>query len=306
MRGLIRTIADDIEPSEVNYALVHEHAFIARNKEKAGDITRLEPAVERRLVSEFRALGKQGVNVFVEVSPIGYARRPDVWLRAARRAGMHVIGTTGYYIERRIPTTVKRMPVRRIARRFHDELTEGMNRSRCKAGIIKVASHDYEPSPGEKKVFLAAAEAHKQTGAPITTHSVRGALADFTTLKKAGVKPDRMALGHIEVNAWLDIVKVARAGAMMLFTNFGGREIVPEDMVIAQIADLVRRGHLRQIMLSVDMYLWVKGGRLVYRWLGGFKQLVGRVIPRLARAGLRPSQIETIMHENPSRHLTWQ
>ena len=93
---------------------------------------------------------------------------------------------------------------------------------------------------------------------------------------------------------------------MLLFTNFGGRDVVPEEMVIAQIVDLVRRGFVRQIMLSVDMYLWRNKGRLVYRWPGGFTQLMGRVIPKLAHAGLKPSQIETIMHRNPARHLTWR
>lgn len=93
---------------------------------------------------------------------------------------------------------------------------------------------------------------------------------------------------------------------MLCFTNFGGYDILPEDMMIAQIVDLVRRGCTRQIMLSVDMYVYVHKGRLVYRWPGGFTQLVDRVIPKLAQAGLKPSQIETIMHRNPARHLKWQ
>jgi len=56
----------------------------------------------------------------------------------------------------------------------------------------------------------------------------------------------------------------------------------------------------------VDMSVRIKNGRLVYRWPGGYTQIVDRVIPKLAQAGLKPSQIDTIMHRNPARHLAWR
>jgi len=306
MKGLIRTLAGDIKPSEVNYALTHEHGFLGVRRYKAAEVAKFTPAIERRLASEFRKLLKQGVNVFVDVTPRGLGRRSALMLLSSERAGMHIVGSTGYYSEDSTPAKLRKASVSRLAKIFYSELTEGMDGLKSKAGIIKLGAQQYEPSRVEKKHFLAGAEAHKQTGAPITTHAPRGPLAQFTLLKEAGVAPERIALGHVEVSAWVDIMKCVRAGAMLCFTNFGGEEILPEDMMIAQIAGIVRRGFVRHIMISVDMSVRIKNGRLVYRWPGGYTQIVDRVIPKLAQAGLKPSHIETILHRNPARHLAWR
>jgi len=306
MKGLIRTLAGDIKPSEAKYALTHEHGFLGVRRYKAAEVARLMPKIERRLAAEFRKLRKQGVNVFVDVTPLGLGRRPELMLRTAERGGMHVVASTGCYSEDSVPKKFRKLSVSGFAKLFHSELTEAMVGSKCKAGIIKLGAQQYEPSRVEKKLFLAAAEAQKRTGAPITTHAPRGPLAQFTILKEAGVPPERIALGHVEVSAWVDIMKCVRAGAMLLFTNFGGEKILPEDMTIAQIAGIVRRGFVRHIMISVDMSVRAKEGHLRYRWPGGYTQLVDRVLPRLAQAGLKPSQIETIMHRNPARHLAWR
>jgi predicted metal-dependent phosphotriesterase family hydrolase len=92
---------------------------------------------------------------------------------------------------------------------------------------------------------------------------------------------------------------------MMIFTNWGGKQWVPEDMIVAQIVDLVRLGFVRQIMIAVDMYLYWKGGRLKQRWPGGFLQIPDRVVPKLMRAGLKTKHIDTILRDNPRRHLAF-
>jgi len=306
MKGFIRTIAGDIRTSEVRYAVTHEHGFLPLNKESASKLKKLKPVIEQRLVREFKTLLGQGANTFVDVTPIGYARMTDLWLRASQRTGMHVVATTGYYAEPTLPPSVRKASVDKLASVMHKELVDGIGDTGCRAGIVKVATHEYEILPTEKKIFLAAAAVQKKTGCPITTHSPKATLAEFKMLTEHGVAPERIALGHIEVSPWEDVKNVMDKGAMFLFTNFGGVDIVPEDVVIAQMADLIRRGHLRQIMISVDMYIYAKKGRLVYRWPGGYEQLIGRVVPRMVKYGIKPRHIETMLHENPARHLAWQ
>ena len=245
------------------------------------------------------------MNLFVEVSPTGNEKRPvELWRRVGKRTGMHVMATTGSYTHPFVPRVLQR-DVSRGAAFLCRELTEGIGGTKLRAGVMKVASHDYEPRPDEVKAFLAVAEAHKQTGAPITTHCPLGPLAQLRIFTEAGVPAERIALGHVEVAAWEDLRKIMHTGVNFLFTNFGGEDIVPETMVVAQIADLVRRGHLAQIQLAVDMYLHRKNSRLVYRWPGGYKQLIGRVVPKLIEAGVKVGQVEKMLHDNPIRHLTW-
>src|ERR1019366_3926070 len=52
----------------------------------------------------------------------------------------------------------------------------------------------------ERKVFRAVGKAHLQTNLPIFTHTGipgRSALEQLDILEKAGVKPDRIVIGHL-------------------------------------------------------------------------------------------------------------
>jgi len=303
MPGFIRTLGGDVNPKEIARVVPHEHGFLPREGQDPTEFAGQEPAIERRLVREFRALAAQGVNLFVETSPTG--KRPvGMWKRAGEKAGMHVVATTGSYTEEFVPAIMQHSGSRGAALLCH-ELTVGIASTGLRAGVIKAASHDYEPKPAEVKAFRAVAEAHKQTGAPISTHCPLGPLAQVRILTEAGVAAERIALGHIEVTAWEDVRKILKTGVNFLFTNFGGENIVPENMVVAQIVDLVRRGHLSQIQLSIDMCLYWQKGRLIHRWPGGYLHLFTRLVPKLLAAGLKVRQVERMLHDNPVRHLTW-
>lgn len=303
MGRFVRTIGGDVPTGTIRRILPHEHGFLAVNRETPAEQKNLESVIERRLVREFRALVKQGVNLFVEVSTANSERQPLMWLRAGRRVGMHIVASTGFYVEDVLPRWVKKGRVDEIARFLEREVMEGIHGSGCRAGVIKVSSNSYGVEPGERKVFLAAARVHRDTGVPITTHSPKGALPHLALLEKHGVPPERVSVGHIEVNPWEDVLTAAKKGAMLIFTNWGGKEWVPEDMIAAQVHDLVRRGFLKHVMLSIDMYLYMKRGRLTLRWAGGYRQLIERVAPKLLRQGLKASQVERMLHDNPLRHL---
>lgn len=303
MARLIRSLAADIPTSSIRCVLPHEHAFLPVNNEAPARQKELEGVIEKRLAREFRTLAGQGVNLFVELSTANSPRQPAMWLRAGRCAGMHVVSSTGFYVEDVLPDWVKRKQIDETAHFLEREITDGIHGSGCRAGVIKVSGNSYGVKPGERKVFLAAARVCRKTGVPITTHSPKGALPHVTLLEKHGVPPERVSVGHIEVNPWEDVLAVAKKGAMLIFTNWGGKEWVPEDMIAAQVRDLVRRGFLKQIMLSIDMYLYMKGGRLTLRWPGGYRQLLDRVAPKLVNCGIKARQVERMLHDNPLRHL---
>jgi len=305
MNGALRTIDGDINPSLVRGVLPHEHGFLARNEETPEEIAALGKKIGPRLAREFKAMVARGINLFVECTMNSAERQPELWAEASRKTGMHVIASTGFYVEWAQPERVKKASTDDIAALFIQELTDTMEHSSRPAGVVKASSSAYGFEENEKKVFLAAAAAHTETGAPVTTHSPKGALPHIQLLEENGVPPERVSLGHIEVNPWNDILAVARKGAMLIFTNWGGEEVLPEDMIVSQIVHLVKRGFLKQILISVDMFLYMNKGRLSYRWPGGFTQIVDRVVPKLVRHGLKPRQVDVIMHENPVQHLTW-
>ena len=303
----IRTILGDVHPGEIQAVLPHEHALLWQDKSvaKADYVAGALPAFARRMRAEFRELVSRGCNCFVDCNTLTGIQIPDELRSYCQATGMHLVAATGFYVERTLPDWIKQASVDDLTEVLMNSVTQGIAGSQARAGVLKVSSDDYHLQPIEEKTFLAAASVHRETGVPITTHTTRGARTHIEFFKAHGVEPPRVALGHIEVDPWEDILEVARKGAMLLFTNFGGKDILPEDMVIAQIADLVRRGFVKQIMISVDMYLYYIGGRLKQRWAGGFLQLFDRVVPKLMKAGLKAKHIDTIMRDNPRRHLAF-
>ena len=308
MPGKIRTVLGDVNPKDITGALTHEHGLLyhkTATMPRRKYIDAAMPALRRRLIVEFRQLVKRGCNCFVDCNTALGIRIPNELHALARRTDMHLVLSTGFYVEASLPPRINRANVADIAQLMMKDVTRGIGRTDIRAGVVKVSGNGYEIAPNEKKVFLAAAAVHRKTGVPITTHTPKGARRHIDFLQKHGVAPERVALGHIEVDPWEDIKYVASKGAMLIFTNWGGRQWVPEDMIVAQIVDLVRLGYVRQILISVDMYLYYVRGRLRQRWAGGYLQIFDRVIPKLKRAGLKTKHIDTIVRDNPRRHLAF-
>ncbi len=307
MPGKIRTVLGDVDPKLITGVVPHEHALLYGKSKipRKKYIAAAMPALKRRLTHEFRELTKRGCNCFVECSTSMGIRTPELLREISRATGMHVVLSAGYYVEETIRASVRNGKVADTASFFMKEITEGIRRTGIRAGVVKVSSNSYDIEPTEKKVFLAAAAVHRKTGVPITTHTPKGARRHVDFLQDHGVDPSRVALGHIEVDPWNDIKYVARKGAMLIFTNWGGKQWVPENMIVAQIVDLIRLGYVRNIMISVDMYLYYINGRLKQRWPGGYLQIFDRVIPKLMKAGLKAKHIDTIIRDNPRRHLSF-
>ena len=306
MPSKIRTVLGDVSPSVLRATVTHEHGLLYEKRsglDQDAYLKKAMPPAMKRLEKEFRALIARGCNGFVECSL--RVRTPVELREVARRTGMHLVLSTGFYTEDSLAPRVKRMSVAQLADYMLTDVTKGILGTGVRAGVVKTSSNGYELGPTERKIFEAAAIVHKKTGVPITTHTTKGARRQTEFFKARGVALDKVAYGHIEVDPWEDTLWAAKQGAMFNFTNFGGEMWVPEDMVVAEIRDLVRRGHVKQVMISVDMYLYWLKGRIHLRWPGGFVQIFDRVIPKLRKAGLSRRDIEIITEENPRRHLAF-
>jgi phosphotriesterase-related protein len=307
MSDKVRTVCGDVKPSEIAGALCHEHTLLYHRSKmpRKRYIAEAMSALRRRLAAEFRRLIARGCNTFVDCNTREGIRIPAPLREIAAATGMHLVTCTGFYTEASLSQRIRGASVDEIASMMMKDVTVGMDRTDVRCGVVKVASNTWTPGPGEMKVFRAAAKVHRKTGVPITTHTTKGCQPQIDWFIARGVDPSKVAFGHIEVDPWESILYAARKGAMLLFTNFGGKQWVPEDMIIAEIADLVRRGFVKQIMISVDMFLYWKNGRLLQRWPGGFLQIFDRVIPRLLKAGLKSKHIDTIIRDNPRKHLAF-
>jgi phosphotriesterase-related protein len=66
--------------------------------------------------------------------------------------------------------------------------------------VIKIAGSDGGPSPRDRPIFAAAAEAHRRTGVPILTHceAGTGAIEQIELLTDLGVPARHITLSHVD------------------------------------------------------------------------------------------------------------
>jgi phosphotriesterase-related protein len=201
-----------------------------------------------------------------------------------------------------------------IAASFIREMTEGIDQTGVRAGVIGEIGCDAYLTAQEERVFRAAARAQKQTGRTITTHASRWPVghAQLDVLEDEGVDPHRVIIGHcdsVTSSTWTsyDEIKdhhesLARRGAYVQFDHFGTFVSRYHDQVsVDYVVHLIQKGFTRQILLSHDVCftssLRAHGGN-------GYDFLMMDTLPRLRAAGVSEDTIHTLTVENPRRALT--
>ena len=103
-----------------------------------------------------------------------------------------------------------------------------------------------------------------------------------------------------------EAVERLEAGAYVQFDNIGYRlpgVAALESRLIPVIAELVRRGWARQLLLSQDIchrsHLKAYGGN-------GYDYILSCFLPRLREAGLDSETLTSVMVDNPRRMLSAQ
>ena len=127
---------------------------------------------EQLAVDELAYLAQAGGKALVECTTLDLARDPGGLRRIAKRTGLHIIMSTGWYRQPFYPEAIDRTPTDQIAQQFIRELTEGVDNTDIRAGIIAEigVNLDYATAQ-EERVLRAAARAQRATGAALSTHA---------------------------------------------------------------------------------------------------------------------------------------
>ena len=208
---LVRTVLGDIDPSELGVTYAHEHLVI-----DGGRPVLMEPDFDlgdvEATVAEVGAAVELGLGAVVDAMPCDAGRNATKLAAIARRTGIHVVAPTGLHHDRYYGPAhwSQRVDVEELAGLFIADIREGIDandyagpivrRTQHRAGVIKIAGSDGGPSDRDRRVFEAAAIAHRETGAPILTHCERGtgALDQVDCLRAGGVSLDHVALSHVD------------------------------------------------------------------------------------------------------------
>jgi phosphotriesterase-related protein len=143
------------------------------------------------------------------------------------------------------------------------------------------------------------------TNLPIFTHTGipgKAALEQLDLLEDAGVKPDRVVIGHLGnlVDTTVQVQKaICRRGAFVGFDRQGG----PTDGDQVQMASaLIDAGYAGNLMCSSDLaretFIQRNGGP-------GYAKTLSVFVPKLKAAGASDEVLRTIMVDNPRRFLAF-
>ena len=172
----------------------------------------------------------------------------------------------------------------------------------ARAGVIKVASEYQRFSPAIHVAFEAAALAHRETGAPILTHTEMGTMAQqqLDLLAKHGVSPSHIVLSHMDRNPdWKLHRDIAQTGAFLEYDGPGRVKYFPENAIMDLISKMFELGLGGQILLGGDTaqrsYWKANGGAT------GIAYILEQFIPRLQKESFQAQQIDAMLVDNPAR-----
>lgn len=241
--------------------------------------------------------------------------------RIAQASGVHVIVATGHYVAHMHTPEVAGQTVDEVAAWMVKELTEGVDETGIRAGVIKVGLTSVpRMPPDERKCLEAAGRAQAATGAPITIHNPlpfeKRGLDVIRILTRAGADPERIIMGHM-THTVPDADyhrKLMDAGATVEFDRFG-QELYqeawdvanrwglyagePRDSdVVNEIVLLVRDGYVDRIVMSHDI-----GFRNSLRAFGGFgyAHIPYRIVKYLHQQGLDDEDVAQMTTVTPAR-----
>src|SRR3712207_5602666 len=315
----IATLNGPLDTSELGTVLMHEHVFniTAEIQIVHPGFNGWDPEVEvPKAQRTLRAVKEAGIDTIVELSPIGLGRSLDLISRACEGTGLNVVLATGLYTYDVLPRPWHFSgpgtllggdePLDALMR---GDLTEGIEGSAVKPGILKCAIDAAGPTEHVERVVRSVCRIHRETGTPVCIHTAAGherGLDALRVLEEEGVDPSRVMLAHCGDSTDLDYLeKLAPSGALLGFDRFGLDVLLPFEDRVNTVAEMCKRGHADKMILSQDANCfsdWFPPGleaQVSPNW--HFLHVINDVVPALLERGVTQEQVDQMLRENPRR-----
>jgi len=304
-----QTVLAQIAPEDMGITYCHDHVLFMPPPpyDIKGPTLHLDNIEKSK--KEIEIFKMAGGGCVIEMSTVETGRLPLGLKKISEATGVHIVAATGFNKSIYCESVVEDQSVKNIAATMIKELTIGISESDVKAGVIKASSSKNMFSLGEEKVFRAAALAHQETGAPVSTHTEAGtmALEQIQRLTTAEVEPNHIVIGHLDRKLeWDYLLKVAETGVFMSFDQLSKEKYYPDTLRITMIKKLIEKGHVNQIMLSADLarvsYLPSYG----FGYGPGYTYILWRFVPWMLEEGISREDVEKILIKNPAKAFSWK
>ena len=209
--------------------------------------------------------------------------------QVSMKSGVPIVAGGGFYSQPFYPKEIATMSEDQILKALIKQADDDV------LGVFgEIGSWD-EITRDERKVFRAVGRAHVATNLPIFTHTGipgKSALEQLDILEDAGVKPERVVIGHlgnlVDPNVYVHKA-ICRRGAFVGFDRQGGNNDAQQ---VPLVMALVEAGFADHLMFSADAS-------------SGYAKTITVFLPKLKAAGVSDDVLHRIMVDNPRRFLAF-
>jgi predicted metal-dependent phosphotriesterase family hydrolase len=314
--AIIRTLLKDYAPEELAHGatLFHEHLQMARDfgarfgaaAAAAREADGLPPLPARTgggpppgpdimhdvdlMSAEVAKAAREGnIACIVDAGHKEMGRDINFLRQVAKKCGVPIVAGGGFYSQPFYPKEISTMSEDQI---FHALVKQADDDVIGAYG--EIGSWD-EITADERKVFRAVGRAHVATNIPIFTHTGipgKSALEQLDILEDAGVKPDRIVIGHLGnlVDPSVYVQKlICKRGAFIGFDRQGG---INDAQQVPMVMTLIEAGFADHLMFSADAS-------------SGYAKTITVFLPKLKAAGASDEVLHHITVDNPRRFLAF-
>ena len=230
-----------------------------------------------------------GVACIVDAGHPDMGRDINFLRQVSSKTGLPIVAGGGFYSQPFYPKEISTMSEDEIFNALVKQADDD-----TLGAFGEIGSWD-EITADERKVFRAVGRAHVATNIPIFTHTGipgKSALEQLDILEDAGVKPDRVIIGHlgnlVDSNVYVHKT-LCRRGAFVGFDRQGGNGDAQQ---VPLVVALIEAGFADHLMFSADAS-------------SGYGKTLTVFLPKLKAAGVTDDVLNRIMVDNPRRFLAF-
>ena len=238
---------------------------------------------------ELAAARRDGVACIVDAGHPDMGRDLNFVRQASMKSGVPVVASAGFYAQPFYPREVSAMSEEQVVQALLKQVDADPI-----GAFGEIGSWD-EITADERKVFRAIGKAHVATNIPIFTHTGipgKSALEQLDILEDAGVKPNRVVIGHlgnlVDTNVYVHKA-ICRRGGFVGFDRQGG---VGDAQQVPLVMALIEAGFADHLMFSSDASR-------------GYAKTLTVFVPKLKAAGATDDVLHRILVDNPRRFLAF-
>ena len=315
---LLNTAAGAIDTANLGVTLMHEHVFImtteimANYPEGWGDGAKREADAIVRL----NELKSRGVDTIVDLTVVGLGRYVPRIARIAVATELNIVVATGLYTYNDVPMYFHYLgpgaPLggpEPMIEMFVRDIEHGIADTGIKAAILKCATDEPGVTPGVERVLRAVAQAHRETGVPISTHThaeTKRGLEQQRIFAEEGVDLTRVIIGHSGDTTDIGYLEeLIAAGSYLGMDRFGVDAFLSTEERVKTVATMCERGHAEKMVLSHDASCYFDAlpeatlPVALPNW--HYLHIHNDVIPALRQRGVTDEQLTTMLVDNPRR-----